>query len=178
MSGVMDLTKPTGWLWYADRMMLSHKLPIALAGVLLCGVSAFGQSPTCDETLWTHVYDPSRLSVVQKCVTVTGTVMDASASPEAHEKDGDRIGWLKLDPGQEKFINEGNQRAQGGNLVFEVICSGPIAEAGAKKACAGFKDQVKVPPAGSHVAITGTWVKDSEGNWFEVHPVTSIVVMK
>ena len=166
--------------------MENIKFSFIAVGALVCCASAFGQSPTCDETLWKHVYSPSRLTVQDKCVTVTGTVVDATAAEKTHEKDGDRreadgdtFGWLKLDAGQEKFLNDGNKQAQGGNLVFEVICTGSAKEGDAKTACTGLKNGVKLPAVGSHVAITGTWVKDSEGaQWFEVHPVTSIVVKK
>lgn len=157
-----------------------------VAGAILCGASAFAQSPACDETLWQHVYNPSRLVVQEKCVTVTGTFVDSTASEPKHEKDGvrheedgDTHGWLKLDPGQDKFVNDTNKRDQQGNLVFEIVCKYRVTQADAKAACQGFKSSVKLPPVGSHVAITGTWVKDMDHDgWLEIHPVTSIVVTK
>lgn len=117
---------------------------------------------------------------------MTGTIVDATATENAHHKDGvrheadgDTHGWLKLDAGQDKFLNDGNRSAEGGNLVFEIICKFPVKQADAKEACAGFKNAVTVPPVGSHVAIAGTWVQDMEHDkWFEIHPVTSIVVVK
>jgi hypothetical protein len=84
-----------------------------------------------------------------------------------------------LDPGQEKFLNSGNKTNEGGNLVFETICMFPVTQADAKAACKGFHSGVTIPPVGSHVSITGTWVQDMEhAKWFEIHPVTSIVVGK
>jgi hypothetical protein len=162
------------------------KLSLTIVAVVLGGASAFGQSPTCDETLWKHVYNPSRLIVEEKCATVTGTIVNATASEKKHEKDGvrheadgDTHGWLKLDPGQEKFLNDGNKQAQAGNLVFEIVCIFPVTQADAKAACKGFHNGVKLPSVGTHVAITGTWVLDTEhGKWFEIHPVTSIVIKK
>ena len=66
-----------------------------------------------------------------------------------------------------------------GNLVFEIICMFPVTQADAKAACKGFHSGVTIPPVGSHVSITGTWVQDMEhAKWFEIHPVTSIVVGK
>ena len=157
-----------------------------VAATILWGASAFAQSATCDETLWSHVYNPSRLVVQEKCVTVTGTVVDATARQSTHRKDGvrhegdgDTHGWLKLDPGQEKFLNSGNKTNEGGNLVFETICMFPVTQADAKAACKGFHSGVTIPPVGSHVSITGTWVQDMEhAKWFEIHPVTSTVVGK
>jgi hypothetical protein len=93
-----------------------------------------------------------------------------------HEPDGDTHGWLKLDPGQEKFLNSGNKTHEGGTR-FEMVCIFPVTQADAKAACQGFSEGVKVPPVGSHVAITGIWVLDTAHfRWFEIHPVTSIVV--
>jgi hypothetical protein len=157
----------------------------SVVAAILCGASAFAQSPTCDETLWNHVYIPKRLVVQEKCVTVTGTIVDATGSMEGrhkdgvrHEPDGDAFGWLKLDPGQEKFVNDVNTQMEQGNLVFEIVCEHPVTQADAKVPCQGFKSSVKVPPVGSHVAITGASVKDSEHGWLEIHPVTSIDVIK
>ena len=110
--------------------------------------------------------------------------MDATANQTIHHKDGvrheadgDTHGWLKLDPGQEKFFNDGNNTNEGSNLVFEVVCMFRVTQADAKASCQAFQNGVKLPPIGSHVAITGTWVQDTEhAKWFEIHPVTSIVV--
>jgi hypothetical protein len=161
-------------------MLLRRSLFLA---AILMGCPAFGQSGSCDETLWKHVYRPDRFVVQEKCVTVTGTIMDATAAENQHrkdgvrhEEDGDTHGWLKLDPGQEKFLNDANRSAQGGNLVFEVVCKYGVKQQDAKAACVGFKSAVKIPAVGSHVAITGVWVLDTEHEkWFEIHPVTSIV---
>ena len=165
--------------------MSLYRIPFTmLAAAVLFGASAFAQS--CDQTLWQHVYNPSRLVVQQNCVTVTGTFVDSTANESKHEKDGvrheedgDTHGWLKLDPGQEKFLNDGNRSAQNGNLVFEIVCKYSVKQPDAKKACQNFKGAIKLPPLGSHVAVTGTWVLDTEHEkWFEIHPVTSIVVTK
>lgn len=90
---------------------------VIVTAILGFGKLALAQSPTCDENLWNHVYHPSRLVVQQKCVTVTGTIVDATANQKIHhsdgvrhEADGDTHGWLKLDPGQEKFVNDVNKR--------------------------------------------------------------------
>jgi hypothetical protein len=159
---------------------------ITTAAILTSALSALAQSPpSCDQSLWDDVYNPSRLVVQEKCVTVTGTTVDATANQRTHrtdgvrhEPDGDTHGWLKLDPGQEKFLNARNKSNEDGNLVFEIICRFPVTQADAKAACKGLVDSVHLPPVGSHVAITGTWVLDKEEDhgWLEIHPVTSIVV--
>ena len=83
-----------------------------------------GAAPTagCDAALWNHVYHPTRLIVKAACVTVTGTLVDATsgAQPDGvrHEADGDTHGWLKVDPQFQSMLNAGNRSAEGGNLVL------------------------------------------------------------
>ncbi len=86
-----------------------RRFVITAAAVVFSGTAALAQSAACDETLWNHVYKPSRLVVQEKCVTVTGTIVDATANQKTHRKDGvrhepdgDIHGWLKLDPGRKR----------------------------------------------------------------------------
>jgi len=116
----------------------------------------------CDGTLWNHVYHPARLIVKNACVTVTGTIVDATAGRRSdgvrHEADGDTHGWLKVDPQFKDMLNAGNTSAEGGNLVFEIVCRFPVTQKDAKSACKGYLDQVQLPPVGSHVSVVGTFV--------------------
>ena len=127
----------------------------------------------CDPSLWNHVYHSQRLIVKQQCMSVTGTIVDATNGKQPdgirHEKDGDTHGWLKLDSGFENLLNAGNTSDEGGNLVFEIVCRFPVTQADAKAACQGFTDQVKLPPVGSHVKIVGTYVQDTfHAQWMEI----------
>jgi hypothetical protein len=141
-------------------------------------------STECDPTITAHVYHPQRLIVRQECISVTGTIVDATATQTKkeldgtrHEPDGDTHGWLKVDPGLESLLNSGNMNDEGGNLVFEIICKFPVTQPDAKTACQGYTDQVSLPPVGSHVRIVGRYVQDTfHGQWNEIHPVTSIAV--
>ena len=47
----------------------------------------------CDTSLWKHVYRPARLVVVEKCITVTGTIDHIK-----READGDDHIQVKVDP--------------------------------------------------------------------------------
>jgi hypothetical protein len=134
---------------------------------------------TCDESLWKHVYNPERLIVKAKCAAVTGTIVDATHGKRKDgvrkEADGDTHGWLKLDRGQEQYLNDGNRKAEGGNLVFEIVCQFRVTQKDAVNACKNFKSAVTLPPVGSHVRITGTFVQDTNHEkWLEIHPVTSV----
>jgi uncharacterized protein YraI len=139
----------------------------------------------CDASISAHVYHPNRLIVKQECISVTGTIVDATATqskkqPDGvrHEKDGDTHGWLKVDPEFENLLNAGNMTDEDGFLVFEIICRFPVTQADAKAACHDYTDHVALPPVGSHVRIVGRYVQDTfHGQWMEIHPVTSITVI-
>jgi len=135
----------------------------------------------CDPSLWDHVYHPLRLIVKQQCISVTGTIVDATAGKKSdgvrHEGDGDTHGWLKVDPEFETLLNAGNMSDEGGNLVFEIVCRFPVTQQDAKAACANYTDHVSLPSVGSRVQIVGTLVQDTfHAKWMEIHPVTSITV--
>jgi hypothetical protein len=155
---------------------MAKRLIIALFLEVLLALALFGQD-------WSHVYNPQRLIVKAKKATVTGTIVDATHGKKKdgvrHEADGDCHGWLKLDPGQEKFINEGNKSDEGGNLVYEIVCLYPVTQSDAKAACKGYKSPIHLAPVGSHVKITGSWVQDTNhAKWLEIHPVSAIEVIK
>lgn len=143
-------------------------------------------TPTCDANLWKHVYNPSRLTVHEACVSVTGQIADATHGKRKdgirHEADGDCHGWLTLDVwpvDQSKYLNAGNFSDEEGNLVFEIVCMFPVTQKDAIVSCKGFKNGVVLPPVGSHVRITGSWVQDdNHAHWNEIHPVTKIEVMQ
>ena len=136
----------------------------------------------CDDTLWQHVYNPTRLIVKQPCLAVTGTIVDATNGREPdgvrHEADGDTHGWLKVDQQFQDLLNPGNMSNEGGNLVFEIVCKFNVTQADAKPACANFQDPVAIPRVGSHVQIVGSYVRDTNhAQWMEIHPVSSITVI-
>lgn len=141
---------------------------------------------TCDASITTHVYHPNRLIVKQECISVTGTIVDATATQSKHqpdgtrhEHDGDTHGWLKVDPEFQNLLNAGNMNDEDGNLVFEIICRFPVTQADAKTACQGYADHVNLPQVGSHVRIVGRYVQDTfHDKWNEIHPVTSITVIQ
>jgi hypothetical protein len=134
------------------------------------------------DVFWGHVYNPTR-TVQAPCVRVTGVIADATAGKEKDglrdEQDGDSHGWLRLDPGQDKYLNDGNRAHEGGNLVFEVVCLFPVRQPDAVAACNDYHSPLVVPPVRTHVAIFGTWVlDDNHWHWYEIHPVMAIEVLR
>ncbi len=125
----------------------------------------------CYDSLWNHVYNPSRLQIVVKCITVTG-IIDTIRS----EQDGDLHIRLKLDPPYAHLVNQANQENQFGDLILEPICIGKVTQATAISACQNFDQNIDIPPVGSHVQVTGSYVLDKEHDeWAEIHPVTTMV---
>jgi Protein of unknown function (DUF3761) len=114
-----------------------------------------------------HVYSPDRLQLLASCVTVTG-VVDVIRK----EKDGDLHVLLRLDPGEEKYINAKNAQEEG-DLVLEPVCVDQPTQADAVSACAGYRNPLSIPPVGAHISVTGPWVLDLDHGWLEIHPVSS-----
>jgi hypothetical protein len=157
--------------------------PVALAPISI-GPAVPGTSSLagCGDDLWQHVYHPYRLLVMNGCVTVSGTIVDATSGRNhdgvRHEADGDTHGWLRLDPQFANLLNDGNVTAQSGNLVFEIVCHYHVTQADAKPACSAFTDPIAIPPVGSHVQISGSFIQDNNHQrWNEIHPVSRIVVI-
>jgi hypothetical protein len=120
---------------------------------------------------------------MNECVRVRGVIVDATngrtADGARHEADGDTHGWLKPDPEFANMLNQGNDTAESGNLVFEIVCHYRVTQADAKPACIGFKDPTAIPPIGTHVEITGAFVQDNNhARWNEMHPVSKIVILR
>lgn len=148
----------------------------------LTGLSYGDPVSVCNDGLWKHVYNPTRLQVHQMCTSVTGTIVDATHGERKDgarkEADGDCHGWLKLDPGQDQYLNDGNNSDEDGNLVFEIVCLFPVTQKDAISACRNYHNKVKLPPVGSHVRISGSWVQDNNhAKWNEIHPVSDIEVL-
>jgi uncharacterized protein YraI len=164
-----------GWVWSKN---VSER-----SGTTTPTTPLSGASPQCDDSLWDHVYNPQRLIVKQKCIAVTGIIMDATKGQHSdgvrHEADGDTHGWLNLDSQFKNLLNAGNLSDESGNLVFEVVCMFKVTQADAIASCPpSFQNPVKIPPVGSHVRIVGTYVQDTNhSKWMEIHPVTSITVI-
>ena len=127
----------------------------------------------CDAAYWKYVYNPSRLKVISKCRTVTGTIEESSA-----DEDGDQHMLLKLDTGQEDILTERNAKKKQGNLVIEAVCANKTTLAKVGNTCNGYINKIQIPKLGEHVSVTGSLVTDTHNGWNEIHPITKIEILK
>ncbi len=126
---------------------------------------------TCNQDLWSHVYNPSRLKILTPCLQVTGTIEVIRL-----EKDGDDHILLRLDRGQESLLNQENISQQKGDLVLEPVCLHTVTQEDAIASCNGFTSGVVVPGVGTHVTVVGSYVLDTAHGWNEIHPVSKILI--
>lgn len=104
------------------------------------------------------VYNPWRLKVVNRCITVRGTVTHV-----ARMADGDFHLDLLLDLQYSGLVNERNKLKQNGALVTEVV---PDDQLG-----------IREPKVGDRVEVTGPYVLDKLHGWMEIHPVWDLKVL-
>ncbi len=120
-----------------------------------------------------HVYNPGRLTVLESCKTVSGTVVRVLRP----EKDGDYHIQLKVDPQYSDVIDQANIDKQHGNLVLEIVCANKdITQKDAVSACSGYQNKIPLPKPNEHISVIGQFVSDKEhGGWNEIHPVYQII---
>jgi hypothetical protein len=148
-------------------------LMVMIIGVSLSSSTAHAAvRPTCDKSLWQHVFLPTRLRILNPCITATGIIKSIHV-----ENDGDFHIKLLADNGS--LINQANIKFENGDLVLEVICQNPVSRSEVGSACDNFNHPaLSIPPVGSHVAVTGSYVLDTRNNnWAEIHPITSIAAI-
>ena len=127
----------------------------------------------CNAALWKRVYKSSRLQIADECKVVTGVIDELNV-----EDDGDEHMLLKLDPGQDGLVNKRNVKKKNGDLVLEIVCANPTTKKSALKACSGYTNAISYPALHQHVRVTGSYVLDSNNGWMEIHPVSSIEVIR
>ncbi len=139
--------------------------PSALPPATASSLPASNGKATCGDP-HAHVYSPDRLQLLASCVTVNG-IVDVIRT----EADGDLHVLVRLDPGQDKYLNAKNISAENGDLVTEPVCVDTPTQADAIPACQGYRNTLPIPALDTHVAVSGAWVLDLDHGWMEIHPV-------
>lgn len=129
------------------------------------------QANKCDPDLWNHVYEKDRLKIKEPCTAVEGRVVSVHRNA-----DGDL--HISLDPENKAVLNLVNVIHGGRKLVVELICNHTAAESNAQTACRDFHRRVTVPSVGDRVRVTGAYVTDRDNGWNELHPVTSVEILR
>jgi len=143
-----------------------------IATVLSSSAAHAALTPTYDKSLWQHVFLPTRLHVVNSCISATGVIKNIHV-----ENDGDSHIKLLADNGS--LINQANIKFENGDLVLEAICQNTVSRSEVGSACDNFNHPTLIiPPVGSYVRVTGSYVLDTRNNnWAEIHPITSIAAI-
>ena len=80
----------------------------------------------CDQSLWRHIFQWKRLTVIDICKTVSGTIVDRTLQASSNgEGDGDIHVRVKLDPQFTNILTPSNYAQQDGYLVVEPIVKRP-----------------------------------------------------
>ncbi len=126
---------------------------------------------TCHDSgsIWSHVYNPSRLDVLSECITVSGKVENVRS-----EADGDYHVRLRLDPAYANLTNDANYIYQNGDLVVEIVCATTVTQSDAMAACENYSNSIPTPTVGEHVTVSGRYVLDTNHGWTEIHPAYSL----
>jgi hypothetical protein len=149
---------------------------VALAAVLVVAsrrytgkVAVKLPAADCNVDLWKHVYEPSRLRVIEACTAVEGRVVSVHRA-----QDGDL--HIGLDPDQKSVLNLVNVIHAQRNLIVEAVCDHPATSNETRASCAGFTSPIVVPKIGDRIRATGSYVTDRENGWNEIHPASKIEI--
>lgn len=124
----------------------------------------------CGAHPFEHVYHPSRLKVLAKCRTITGTIGFIR-----READGDL--HIRLHVDDASLLNQKNIDEQHGDLVIEPVCVHEVTQEDAKGVCRGYHSDIVVPAVGTRVSVTGPWVLDKTHGWNEIHPIVGMAAL-
>ncbi len=141
------------------------RVPVVTLGSKVKQPAAF-HTEGCDESLLSHIYNPGRLEVIDRCIAVTGTVAKAKK-----ENDGDYSIQLLLDKEYESLLNQNNYDYQNGALVVRIIC-----QDSRKEECRGLNKPVTIPARGTRVRVIGAYALNHStiNAWAEIYPATSV----
>jgi len=119
-----------------------------------------------------HVWSPSRLEIIEPCITVTGVLTDVRPI-----LDGDLHIRLRLDLPYEGLLNDANRSRQAGQLVIEPACRWAPWRRNSTGPCKNRGYSLTIPKNGTRVRVTGTFVFDRDHAWNELHPIFKMDIL-
>jgi hypothetical protein len=145
----------------SDHFLQTLETASGLAPAPTIAPREFGPDGCVKGDIMAGVWLPSRLKVLDPCVTVEGMVV-AVELPAQGEGDGDLTFELRLAAKDDRLLNDVNRR-RGNTLHIEVIPAD--------------QDRVGAPAAGQRVRVQGPWVLDTAHGHNEIHPAWKVEVL-
>jgi hypothetical protein len=102
---------------FLSSALSSSSVVAAVAAPSSANNSTKSTQGICDQSLWKHVYQPTRLRVLDPCITITGTITKIGLDP-----DGDTHVLLAPDSQFLQYVNNVNVKQLNGNLMVEAVC--------------------------------------------------------
>jgi hypothetical protein len=107
-----------------------------------------------------YVWGPSRLRIIDTCVTIRGVVVSEIRVAE----DGDITFDMKPDDRYRHMLSIGSHILRKGAIHVEIVPHD--------------QDRVVVPEKGDYIEVTGAFVVDTDhGSWSEIHPAWNITIL-
>jgi hypothetical protein len=146
----------------ADHFLQTLETASGIAPAPTIGPRVFGPDGCVKGDVMAGVWLPSRLKILDPCVTVEGTVV-AVQLPAQGEGDGDFTFDMRVSASDERLLNDVDKQRRNDTLHIEVV----PADQG----------RISAPQAGQRVRVQGAWVTDTAHGHNEIHPAWNLEVV-
>jgi hypothetical protein len=152
-----------GGRWKLSDHFLQTALAAAGRGAPAAQPRVIGADGCAQGDVLDGVYLPSRLKVLEPCVTIEAVVRDMQGADGDGEGDGDLSFDVEVSGDDRRLLNDGNVRNMHGWLHLEIV---PLDQ-----------PRLPKPKTGDRIRATGPWVLDSVHGHNEIHPVWSLEIL-
>jgi hypothetical protein len=159
---VTFLVRENGQWKLADHFLQTLEVAIGIGPPPAIPTRTFGPDGCYQGDPLAGVWLPSRLQVLNPCISVDGQVI-AVQLPVQGQGDGDLTFDIRVSGASQRLLNEANQRESNGGLHIEVVPAD--------------QDRLPVPAVGQHVRVQGPWVTDLVHGQNEIHPAWSLDIL-
>ncbi len=154
-----SLVKEDGQWRISDHFLQTALVAVGQATPAVQGTRRLDANGCDRDDPMTGVYAPSRLQILDACVTVEGVVRNDINKAE----DGDITFGLFVSGDDRRLVNDVNIKNYDGALHIEIV---PMDQ-----------QTVLTPKSGDRVRITGPWVTDLVHGHNEIHPAFRIEIV-